>query len=140
MDMKVKSAVMRVIYYADRKEIDSQSRLHAVMYVVSEEISLDCSFEKSGNPHPSIFSQDVEDGFDELEGHRLVQSETTKTVGGDEQTSYLLTERGVDRTEKLITDSDAEDKIREVCEEYMEYPITNLLSEIESSEPAHEWT
>ena len=137
--MNAKSAIMRVIYYTDRKEI-SRSKLHAMMYVISEEIDLDCSFEKASNPHPNIFSQDVEDGFDELEGHRLVESQTSTTLGGDERVSYLLTERGVDRTENLITDSDVEDKLREVCEEYLEYPISNLLSEIESSEPAHEWT
>jgi DNA-binding PadR family transcriptional regulator len=138
--MNTKSAVMRVIYHADRKKIESKARLHTVMYIVSEEIEMDCSFEKASDPFPNIFSQDVEDAFDELETHKLVQSETSTTIGGDERVAYLLTERGVDRTEKLMTDSEVEDKIHEICEEYVNYPITNLLSDIEDSEPAHNWT
>lgn len=138
--MNVKSAVLRVVYHADRHAVEMDSRINALMYLVTESTDVDCSFEKQEHATSiNLQSSEVEEAVNELESHRLIETNVETTIGGDERTTYLLTDKGVSKAELLIGDSDIEDTIESVVSEYGDYPISNLLNDIKNSEPAHEW-
>lgn len=138
--MNVKSALLRVVYHSDRYAVDTTSRINALMYLVSESIDIDCSFDKKESQSSiRLESEKVEEAIDGLESHRLIETEVEQTIGGDERVTYLLTEKGVSKADMLIGGSEEEDIIESVVSEYGDYPISNLLNDIKESEPANEW-
>ena len=105
--MKPKSAVLRVLYFADENKVESKNRMHGIMEEVTDETTVSCSFDDG-------VSTEITNGIRDLESHMLLN------VSRGSETSYELTDRGVRRIEKLLTEDDIEDSIAAVVGSYEE--------------------
>jgi DNA-binding PadR family transcriptional regulator len=139
--MNVKSAVLRVLYNSNRHTIDKEDRLHAIMYIISNRTKVQCSFEKRtcSGPEIELHSEEVEEAIEDLRSHRLVETKINQTIGGEKTVTYQLTKKGVDQMERLLTDSNIEEKISKITTDYDDYPLSNLLNEIYESEDSYKW-
>lgn len=138
--MNAKSAVFRVLNYANRNSIETESRVHALLYIVNEELEMGLNFEKNNESiDVRLYSQDVDEAISDLEKHRFIEIKSKNTIGGDTRFQYNMTEKGMEKAESLIQGSEKDQIIQRICNQYGEYPISNLLSDIQNAEPAHEW-
>lgn len=139
--MNVKSAVLRVIYHGDQHKLETEDRLHAIMYLIRNNTELDFKYEQKEKTGASIqlHSSEVQESVEDLRSHRLVEKKINQTIGGDEVVDYQLTEKGVEQMERLLKDNQTERKISEITNEYEDYPLSNLLVELYESEEAHLW-
>jgi len=129
--VNIKSATFRVVYHADGHAVEMDSRVNALMYLVNESTEVECSFEKQEHATSiNLQSSEVKEALSELEAHRLIEIKVESTIGGDEKTTYLLTDKGVSKAKLLIGDSDIEETIESIVSEYGDYPISNLLNNI----------
>lgn len=141
MYMNVKSAVLRVIYHSDQHKLETEDRLHAIMYLIRNNTELDFKYEQKEKTGASIqlHSSEVQESLEDLRSHRLVEKKINQTIGGDEVVDYQLTEKGVEQMERLLKNNQTERKISEITNEYEDYPLSNLLVELYESEEAHRW-
>lgn len=135
--MELKSALIRVLYYADRHQIERKSRLHSLLYLIDEEIDIGCSFRTaSSGADVRLYCDDIDEAVSEMSSLMLLSTDEDQTYEGESVHSYYLTEKGTSRCEKLITESEEDKKIRDICEEYRDVPLSNLLKDIRESASA----
>lgn len=142
--MNSKSLVLRILYYSDRHGIDGGARLNTMVYLTSNEMDVDIDFEKEyqkgQGKEPKIQSDELKNIVGELQNYGLVDVNEYHTMGDDEVRSCYLTEKGVERSENLITESETEKRIEQQVSEKNDIPMSNLIHNIRDSEPAHEWS
>lgn len=130
-------SVLQIIHYQQSHSYSQFiPQITALMYLADKGVLTDSlQFDKN---RFTLNSSELESLIQELESQDIVYMDSSVTFGGDTRNEVYLTENGRELLDEY-PDTELNEKVVDVCEEYGEIPISNLVSIIRESENSIEW-